>query len=171
MSKEFVGDDQPSYGCWWNAYSNKFLMPLNELNPEEKKQMNIHDLARNLDITNKTELIVDISNNGQYFWIPDKHGEKTIDEACSIVTPMKKECLPSCSLKQICGKDYRVQVATPQQLSEKILIPLIDKSWGPLPKDKWDEMRNMCKEVGSSELEEFKRRINGKTIDIRSYAR
>jgi len=171
LCREFVADEESSYGCWWNAYSKEFFKPLNELKPKDIKRADIYDLSKKLDLTNKTELIIDNSNTGQYFWIPDRRGEKTIDEACSVVTTVKKECLPSCSLKKICGKDYRVQVATPQQLAERVLIPLIDKSWGPLPKNDWDEIKNMSKEVGNSVMEEFRRKAKGENADAITYAR
>jgi len=168
QQERFVGEnivDSPK-GCFWSAFSEEFLLPLNNLSQEEFKRFNIYDFAKRLDVPNKSKIIADASNNGTYFWIPDKSGEKTIDEACSLVVPLKKECLPECSLKKICGKDYRVQVATPKQLSERVLIPLIDKSWGPIPKEKWDEMKDCAKEAGIARLKEFGEKINGKPREI-----
>jgi hypothetical protein len=153
-----------SYTCFWEVYSSDFLKPLNELNHEEMEKMSIDELAKKLDIVNKTKLIVDTSNSGNYFWIPEKEGDKTIAEACSIATVTKKEELPMCSLKRIFGDDFKVKVATPKELSERILIPWIDKSWGPFPQDLWIKIKKMVKEIKSLELDEFKRRIEGEPV-------
>jgi len=132
-------------GCSWATYSPDFLKPLNKLTDKERRKMSIYELAKKLDLVNKTKLIIDISNTGTHYWVPDKQGNKTIVETCSVVTITKREELPRCSLKKIFGDDFRVKLVTPKELSERIIIPWVNKSLGPFPEDLWLEIKKMSK--------------------------
>ena len=156
--------------CAWDAYSPDFLMSLNRQTAKDEKDRSIYNIARKFDMLNKAELIVDVNNYATRYLLTDKNGEKNVHETCSILTPFKKECLPECSLKKICGKDYKVHVATPKEVSEKVLIPKIDKSVGPLPKDKWSELKKIGEEIGSSDMEAFRRRASGKDRESNFYS-
>jgi len=156
-----LGGAPEDYGCYWRACSPDFLKSLNEIN-----EKNIYELAKKIDVINKTKLIIDSNNTGDYFWIPKKDGDKTICEACSIVTPFKKENMPKCSLRKIFGDDFRIKVVTPKELSENILKPWINRSLGPFPEDLWKEIKTIGKKTESFRLNEYRKTQNSKNREV-----
>jgi hypothetical protein len=48
--------------------------------------------------------------------------------------------LPDCSLKKIFGRDFRVIEASPKDVAERALKPLIDSTFGPFTKETWSEI-------------------------------
>lgn len=153
-------------GCHWSAALPYSLKPFNELRWRGKK-ISVSKLATELDFANNTVLIMDDSNAGQHYWIPKKDGI-TIEEACPVVTPLKRCELPRCSLKKICENKIRVKDATPKEVSEEVLIPLIDRTLGPFKDSLWQKIKDDAK-MEITDIKEYEKSLKGISKEGKPY--
>jgi hypothetical protein len=154
-------------GCHWTAALPYSLKPFNKLRWRRGK-ISVYNLATELDFANNTVLIGDDSNAGQRYWIPKKNGI-TIEEACPVITPLKKCELPKCSLKKICENKIRVKDATPKEVSEEVLIPLIDRTLGPFQDSLWQKIKDYAKMEGT-DIKEYEKSLKGICKENKSYS-
>jgi hypothetical protein len=145
-------------GCHWTAALPYSLKPFNEIRRRGEK-ISVSDLATELDFANNAVLIGDDSNAGQHYWIPKKDGI-TIEEACPVITPLKRCELPKCSLKKICENKIRVKDATPKEVSEEVLIPLIDRTLGPFKDSLWQKIKD-CVKMEKTDIKEYEKSLKG----------
>jgi hypothetical protein len=146
----------------WVAYSLEFLEGLNK---KENDDLDILTLAQKLDAKNKTQLIIENSNAGNYFFIPDKSGEM-LKKLSSVRTPSRKDLLGDYSLFKIFGDDYKARPISPKELAEELLMRwATDVLLPALPKEMyenvWIDLKQLGKEAGEKLIQNTKEAIEG----------
>jgi hypothetical protein len=154
-------------GCHWTAVLPYSLKPFNELKWRGEK-ISVSNLATELDFANNTVLMEDDSNAGYRYWIPKKDGI-TIEEACPVVTPLKRCELPRCSLKRICENKIRVKDATPKEVSEEVLVPIIDRTLGPFKDSLWQKIKYDAK-MEAIDIKEYEKSLKGTGKEGKPYS-